>query len=192
MIPILLKLIEQLNSSVFILMLILITTMYTIYLIGKWVEKFKHHDEKITKIESLADKVLVMGTKVDLIYDNTLGSKRTVATTSPLNLTDIGEEIRKKIKADDILKKHFPTLKKEIEQKKAGNAYDIQMLTMKIAKEKILTLLTEEELLLIKKEAYKRGILVEDIMSVFGVLLRNRVLTEKKIPISDVDKHSNT
>jgi len=184
------KLIEQLNSSVFVLLGILACIFWAIYKIGRWTETFKHHGEKITKIEGLADKVLVMGTKVDLIYENTLGPKRTVAATSPISLTKVGKEIEEKIKANVILEKHFSKLLKEIEQGKTENAYDIQMSAMKTAKEKLLTFLNEEELLAVKQEAYNRGLLVEDIMSVFGVLLRDRVLALKGCPISDVDKHA--
>jgi len=43
---------------------------------------------------------------------------------------------------------------------------------------------------MIKQEAYSKGILVSDILSVFGVLLRNYILDSKKISISEVDKHS--
>ncbi|MFA4975836.1 MAG: hypothetical protein WC853_13910 [Thermodesulfovibrionales bacterium] len=184
------QLIDQLNSSVFVLLAILWATGWTIYKIGLWTAIFKHHDEKIAKIEGLADKVLVMRTKVDLIYENTLGSKRTVAALSPITLTEVGKEIKEKIKADAILEKHFLKLTKEIEQEKTENAYDIQMASMKIAKEKMLTLLNEEELLAVKQEAYNRGLIVEDIMSVLGVLLRDRILKLKGYPISDVDKHA--
>ena len=62
------RLIDQLNSSVFVLLGILACTGWMLYKIGKWTAIFKHHDEKIVKIEGLAEKVVVMGTKVDLIY----------------------------------------------------------------------------------------------------------------------------
>ena len=61
---------------------------------------------------------------------------------------------------------------------------------MNVAKEKLLPLLNESELNAIKDEAFARGLLVEDVMSIFGVLLRNSVLHQKNIPIADVDKHA--
>ena len=60
---------------------------------------------------------------------------------------------------------------------------------MKLAKGEMVKLLNDEELSLVKQEAYDRGLIVEDIMSVLGVLLRDHVLSKKGYPISDVDKH---
>lgn len=183
------KLIDQLNSSVFVLLGILACTGWALYKIGKWTAIFKHHDEKILKIEGLAEKVVVMGTKVDLIYQ-IVNPNRPVAAMSPISLTDKGKQIAENIKANTVLQKYVAKLSPEIDAENPKNAYDIQIAAMKIAKEKMLTLLNEEELTMIKQEAYNRGLLVEDVMSVFGVLLRNHVLNQKGMPISDVDKHS--
>ncbi len=190
MTEIFLKLIGQLNSSVFILLSLLMCAVVGIYKMGKWSEIFKHHDNKITKVEGLADKILIMGTKVDLIYEHTLGAKRLVAAQSPLNLTEFGKEIAEKIKANTILERCLPRVVKEVEAENPNNAYDIQLTAMKVAKGKMITCLNEGELAAVKEEAYNRGLLVEDIMSVFGVLLRNHVLSQKGLPISDVDKHA--
>lgn len=186
---ILAKLIDQLNSSVFILFAILCCAFWAIYKIGKFAEKFKHHGDKLVKIESLSEKVIELKTKVDLIYENT-NPRRTVAAMSPISLTDIGKEIVAKIGANKILEKYISKLTKEVESENPKNAYDIQMASMKVAKEKMITFLNEEELNIIKQEAYSRGIIVQDVMSVFGVLLRNYILNQKGMPISDVDVHS--
>lgn len=190
MIEVFLQLIEQLNSSVFILIALLLLAVVGIYKMGRWSEIFINHDKKISKVENLADKVLVMGAKVDLIYEHTLGGKRVVAAMSPINLTEVGKEIVEKIKANSILERCLHQVEKEVEVEKQNNAYDIQMASMKVAKEKMLSCLNEEELAAVKNEAYNRGLLVEDIMSVFGVLLRNHILSQKGLPISDVDKHA--
>lgn len=187
---IVLKIIDQLNSAVIVLLMILAAVAIGIYKAGQWSKVFKFHEEKITKIEGLADKVLLMGQKVDLIYDNTLGAKRPLAAMSPINLTPVGNEIVEKINANTILARCLSQLEKEVEKEKPNNAYDIQMVAMKIAKEKMVTCLNETELAVVKQEAYNRGLLVEDIMSVFGVLLRNHILNQKGISISDVDKHA--
>lgn len=183
-------LIKQLNSSIFILLAILVITCWVLYKIGAWTTTFKHHDEKITKIEGLADKVLVMQTKVDLIYQNTLGSRQTVAAFSPIILTERGKEIAERIKAGNILDKYLSKLSKDPEIDECKNAYDIQVVAMRLAKNKLLNLLNDDELGLIKNEAYADGLLVEDIMAIFGVLLRNHVLSEKGFPVSDIDKHA--
>ena len=183
------RLIDQLNSSVFVLLGILSCTGWMLCKIGKWTAIFKHHDEKIVKIEGLAEKVVVMGTKADLIYQ-LVNPNRAIAAMSPLSLTDVGKQIVENIKAHTILEKCFPILTKEVQTENPGNAYDIQLAALKIAREKMLACLNEEELISVKHEAYNRGLLIEDIMSVFGVLLRDRILSEKRIPISEVDRHA--
>lgn len=189
MTQIFLELIHQLNSSVFVLLTILVCIGWALYKIGGWTAIFKHQDDKINKLETLSEKIIELKTKVELIYDNT-NPRKTVAAFSPISLTEIGKGIADKIKANTILEKHISKLASEVEAEKPKNAYDIQMASMKVAKEKMITLLNEDELSAVKQEAYNRGIIVEDIMSVFGVLLRNHVLNQKGLPISDVDKHT--
>ena len=53
---------------------------------------------------------------------------------------------------------------------------------------KSIKYLNEEELLKIKNQAYNYGILDEDVMSIFGILLRNYILKKKNMSIYDVDK----
>ncbi|MDD5476736.1 MAG: hypothetical protein PHG87_00780 [Candidatus Omnitrophica bacterium] len=186
---VLLQLMKQLNSSVFVLLAMLGCLFWVVYKVGKWSEKFKHHADKILRIENLAEKFIELKTKVDLIYDNT-NPRKTVAAMSPISLTETGKDIVSKISANKILEKYLPQLVKEVELENPKNAYDIQMSSMKLAKEKMIAFLNEEELNTIKQEAYSRGIIVQDVMSVFGVLLRNHILNLKSIPISDVDVHS--
>lgn len=169
------KLIEQLNSSVFVLMVVLAACFYSIYKIGKWTQKFAHQDEKINEVKGLSEKVIELRTKVDLIYQNTLKNPL-VASHSPISLTPAGTEISNKIGANQILEKYISRLVAEVESTNPKNAYDIQMVSLIVAKEKILAMLNEVELNAIKDEAFARGILIEDVMSVFGVLLRNQIL----------------
>jgi hypothetical protein len=190
MTDIILKIIEQLNSAVVVLLMILGAVSWGIFKAGQWSKVFKFHEDKLTKIEGLADKVLLMGQKIDLIYDNTLGSKRPLASMSPINLTAVGNEIVEKIQANAILARCLSWLEKEVEKEAPNSAYDIQMVAMKIAKEKMVTCLNEIELATVKQEAYERGLLIEDIMSVFGILLRNHILNQKGISISEVDKQT--
>jgi len=103
-----LEMIKQLNSSVFVLIAILICAFILTYKVAdklaRWTEKFQHHDEKITKIENLTEKFIELKTKVELIYDNT-NPRKTVAVTSPISLTPLGNEIADKIKANTILER---------------------------------------------------------------------------------------
>jgi hypothetical protein len=183
------KLIEQLNSSVFVLLGILAVSFWVIFKIGKWTEKFQTHEDKISNVQNLGNQVIEIRTKVDLIY-NLVNPNRLVAAHSPISLTPTGIEISNKIGANMILQAHIDPLTSAVESENPKNAYDIQLASMKVAKEKMLSLLSESELVTIKDEAYTRGMLVEDILSIFGVLLRNHVLNKRGVPIADVDKHA--
>jgi len=183
------KLIEQLNSCVFVLLAILILAFYIIYKIGSWKQTFSFHGKRIDKMENAFDKIISLETKVDLIYQYS-NPNATVRASSPANLTKVGLEIAEKIKADDIFKKYATKLVNLVENKKPKNAYDIQQVAFDVCKKEFLNFLNENELKIIKDEAFSKGLLMEDITLVFGILLRNKILEDKNIPIAEVDKHA--
>lgn len=186
------SLITQLNSSIFILLALLVLFVVGVWIVasklGGWAEKFKHQDERMGAVENIKETVVELRTKVDLIYQM-VNPNSTVRSRSPLSLTPIGEEIAEKINAGKIFERIVTKLCNAVEEGNSKNAYDIQELAMSIAKNKIIALLNEDELKVIKQEAYDRGAILEDILAIFGILLRNHILQEKGLPISDVDKH---
>lgn len=184
----LLQLAQSLNSSVFVLLGILFVVFYGIYRLGSWSQKFKHHDDKMKSLEDMRDTVIRLDTKVELIYKNTIPMKL-VQSQSPISLTDLGKTISEKIQVEKILGRNLSQLSSAVDAKGPKNAYDIQMASMQVAKEKMLSLLNESELALIKQEAFQRGIVVEDMADIFGVLLRNHILQQKGLPIAEVDQH---
>ncbi|MFI5391517.1 MAG: hypothetical protein ACHQYQ_09155 [Bacteriovoracales bacterium] len=185
---IILKLVEQLNSSVFVLISILFFAGYLAYKMGAWKQIFFHHTDRLEKIESMKDSVIEIKTKVDLIYQYS-NPNSPVRSQSPVSLTDIGKEIQKKINALEIFQNYAVKLIGMVEGKNPQTAYDIQQTSFEVAKRELIKLLNEDELKMVKNEAFNRGILVEDIMGIFGVLLRNKILEDKKLSIADVDKN---
>ena len=181
------KLIDQLNSSVFVLLGILAAAFWAVYRIAKLIEQFTHHKVKIDKVDSLSDRLIELKVKVDLIYQNT-NPNRTVAAASPISLTASGHEIATKIKADEILVKYLNQLLALVELAHPQTAYDIQVASMATAKEKMLALLNADEINAVKSMAYSKGLLAEDVLSIFGVLLRDEILKKKGVPVSEVDK----
>jgi len=183
------QLITQLNSSVFILLGILLAAFVSLYKIGKWAERFYRQDKRIDELGDMSGRIIKLETKIDLIYQNT-APQPVVTRASPLSLTELGQEIVENIGAQEILKKYIKKLMEEIEDSSAKNAYDIQIESMRIAKDKMIRFLNEEELNTIKQEAFSHGFITEDVLVVFGILLRNHVLKEKGLPISDVNEHA--
>ena len=59
-----------------------------------------------------------------------------------------------------------------------------------LLKIEMIKLLSEGELIKLKEAAFNHGILLEDLMSVFRVYLRNKILADKGIHISEVDENT--
>ncbi|EKV57275.1 hypothetical protein A966_05338 [Brachyspira hampsonii 30446] len=179
--------IQQLNSSVIILVIILIFIIFLTYKLGKWSEKFSNQDNKLSKIDDISDRLIKVETKIDLIYQHT-NKNSPIMSNSPISLTDVGQKISKDMNANEILKKYLDKLENDTSLKDCNSAYDIQKNSMDLAKNKLIEYLNEEELLKVKNQAYNYGILVEDIMSIFGILLRNYILDKRGMSIHDIDK----
>jgi hypothetical protein len=77
-----------------------------------------------------------------------------------------------------------------VEEKSPKNAYDIQVASIRVASEQFPGVLNDIELLNAKEYAYSKGLRLEDLSSVLGVLLRNAILKSKGISVSEVDEHS--
>lgn len=183
-----LKLIEQLNSSVFILLLMLVAAGYVMHRLGRWQEKFCSHDSKMKGLDKLNNDFIELKTKVDLIYYNT-NPNAMVRARSPLSFTPIGQQVVDKIDAKSIFEKYKDRLISAVEQTSPKNAYDIQQASLDISIKYLITLLDSSEVNTIKNEAYARGVLEQDILSLFGILLRDAILQQKGIPVNEVDIH---
>ncbi len=188
------KLIDQLNSSVFVLLGILFAVVFGVYYLGyylgKWKERFFTHDQRLDKMEAIHETVIKLDTKVQLIYDNT-NPRATFRTSSPIALTDLGKEIASSINAEAIFKRFLAALAAKVDAKcpLMSNAYDIQAASMSIAKTDLPGMASAEEINLVKTEAFNRGIFVEDIWAIFGIYLRDHILEERSIAVAEVDKH---
>lgn len=184
-----LALIQQLNSSVFILLGLVALAAMLLHKTGRWIERFSSQDDRIKKVECLRDDMIEIRTKVNLIYQNT-NRQPSLQSNSPLSLSKYGQEISENIKAPEIFKKYSAALTAELEKKNPQNAYDIQQESLNVVKEKMPQLIDASELNTMKNEAFQRGTILEDIIIVFAIYLRDHILDAKGLPISDVDKHA--
>ena len=189
MTEIFLKLSDQLNSSVFVLMALLVATGYALLKIGGWTERFSHLNQKIDGALSLEKTVIRLEQLTELIYNNTLKTPF-IKSFSPIVLTHTALEASASIGFDLLLKREFSKLSGLVEEKSPKNAYDIQVESMRVASEQFPGVLNDIELLNAKEYAYSKGLRLEDLYSVLGVLLRNEILKSKGISFSEVDEHS--
>jgi len=176
------KLIDELNSSVFVLLAMLTASFMMVFRIGKWAQQFSHQDQKINSLQGLSEKIIVLQKKVDLIYQNTHPNK-VVGSFSPTSLTETGLSIARRVEASKILDLYFESLDSFVQAQQPKTAYDIQVAAFRVAKERLLPLLDATTFTALKNEAYSNGILLEDILMIFGVLLRNKILMRKGISI---------
>ena len=189
MTEIFLKLSDQLNSSVFVLMALLVATGYALLKIGGWTERFSHLNQKIDGALSLEKTVIRLEQLTELIYNNTLKTPF-IKSFSPIVLTHTALEASASMGFDLLLKREFSKLSGLVEEKSPKNAYDIQVESMRVASEQFPGVLNDIELLNAKEYVYSKGLRLEDLSSVLGVLLRNEILKSKGISVSEVDDHS--
>lgn len=52
-------------------------------------------------------------------------------------------------------------------------------------------LLTDEEMEMIKDEAFKQGVSLDDILFIFGIILRDQILEKRSLSIEDIDKKND-
>ena len=183
------KLIDELNSSVFVLLAMLAASFLITFRIGKWTQQFFHQDQKINSLQGLSEKIIVLQTKIDLIYQNTHPNK-VVGSFSPISLTETGMNIARRIDASKILDLYFEDLDSLVQAQQPKTAYDIQVATFRIVKERLLPLVDTTTFTALKNEAYSNGILLEDILMIFGVLLRNKILLRSGISIHTLSNSS--
>ena len=116
MTEIFLKLSDQLNSSVFVLMALLVATGYALLKIGGWTERFSHLNQKIDGALSLEKTVIRLEQLTELIYNNTLKTPL-IKSFSPIVLTHTALEASASIGFDLLLKREFSKLSGLVEEK---------------------------------------------------------------------------
>lgn len=181
---------EHLNSSVFVLLLLLVAIGWGLFKGGKLVQLFTHHDKRLDKVDDIHNTVIELKTKVDLIYNNT-NPRALVASHSPLDITDLGKELAGLISAEKIFSEHEAALLRALNSlcPSDANAYDIQVSALDIARTQLPVLLKAEEINRLKQVAFEKGVLLDDIWPIFGIYLRNKALAKRNIPVFDVDRY---
>ncbi|MFW9882589.1 MAG: hypothetical protein ACFFG0_56730 [Candidatus Thorarchaeota archaeon] len=176
---IILILIEQLNSSVIILLIILITIGWLLYKGGSLVTKFGVFDNEIKDIKKdvrdIKDNVSGIDATVKLLYQAYLG---TVKTKSPLHISPKGDKIVKDLSLSNKVDKYWDQIYKLLSVNSLNNPYDVQIASLEISQNKIKDILTENEINEIKIYAFNNGLNLLEIYPVIGVLIRDKALKE--------------
>lgn len=107
---------------------------------------------------------------------NNLDSKPAIKSTSPLSLTEYGEELSKGIDADSLASLYVDKLEPKVTGK---NAYEIQQYCFKYAETLLLEdlqKLNKEKYDAITNFAFDAGISTDKLMRVVGIMLRDKLL----------------
>ena len=187
-----LLLIEQLNSSVLTLIVILISLFVLLWrggrFYGEWKERQNSHTSSIYKLQEKWDRdIPFIKERVNLLY-TTIFSDTAYKNESPAKLTDIGNEISVHLKAGKILENNLDRLKGLVEESKPITPYDLQQVCFSVVEDNMTQLLSNDELNIAKDESVKRGMPLDHTLSIFAILLRDKLLEEKGWNISNVDK----
>ena len=212
-------LIEKLNSSVFVLLVLLLLAFYACYkitsIVTNWNVKREYSDKRLEKMEDIHDLVtkddiklenidkrlekieniyeIVISTRerIQMLYEKFISgtvSNPLIASRSPIKLTDEGEEVAKEIDAQSIFNRHIKSLINRIDEENPQTAYDIQTVSFRLTSEELPKMLSKEEMAIIKNSAFNRGIQILNIWVIFGIYLRDKILNDRGVIPSDLDK----
>lgn len=104
---------------------------------------------------------------------------------SPVILTDRGNKILIDSKGKDFVDKNYAELKKKVEEKGTQTSYDIQESSRTV----INDLQNDARMNEIKDYLFKEGMEIDNIVEVLGIYLRDLILKERGIDVSDIDKY---
>lgn len=184
MVEILLKLVEQLNSSVFVLLGLLFLAFLAVYKIACMITKFttfENNNEKTSNtLDSIKDNVAKTNATVDLLYQAHLA---TLQTKSPVNLSELGKEISNDLLLEEKVNSHWEQIKSKIMQNTSNNPYDIQTSALKVAQDCYDQFFTFEEKEEVKLYAFNKGTDLMQIYPIIGVIARDRILKEMNIEL---------
>lgn len=204
------KIIEQLNSSVFVLLVVLVAIGVLLWKVSGFMATWKYkqadHEERLRQTDSVKEKVAAleantgkavdfgerivrMETKLDLIFQK-LSPNPFAKSQSPIALTDEGRQTADKVNVIGTVNRLYPNLRELVGNKSPKTAYDIQECAFAVAREKLFGMLSESELIDLKNEAFNRGMPMDSFTIIYGIVLRDKILNEQGMVAEDVDKHA--
>lgn len=160
------------------------------YLFHKFRIHFKEVDSLKQGLAKFGEKLAEIEKNIASILAIISGPRSDLATNqSPLSLTKRGKEIGGSIDAKNIADKHIEKYKEAYTDWEDMNAYHIQQTCVDFAMNELADLLTDQEKKPLEDAAYQHGIDLLSIFWVIGIVMRDKVLKERRIDLGEVDKH---
>ncbi len=189
MIELLIKLVEQLNGAVFVLVVILIVAFWATYKLSGIISLFGGFKEERTDlkldIKTIKNDLSNVSATVKLLYDI-----RTIQTNSPISLSELGQTISSDLFLSTKVDNYWDQIKPIIASKNPSNPYDVQTIALDNAKLFFDKFFDANEKDVLKTYAYQKGLNVLQIYPIIGVHTRDRYLREEGMKVDDIDTYA--
>mgnify|MGYP001603805387 CR=1 FL=1 len=145
------------------------------------------------KIETLSDDVCDLKKEIKEIRDMAIACRTNLdlrgpllKRRSPLSLTERGLIFLESSGGQKFIDDHAPELINKVREKNPKTAYDVQELSNEI----VANLKDDEKMNPLKEFLFKDGSSLDDLVTVMGDYLRDKILRELNWNVEDIDKHS--
>lgn len=163
-----------------------INVLLTLIIASNRIGEYKNKvDTACTDITDLKKEKIEIRDKV-IACETALFKKVLTRRTSPVNLTEAGDKVLIDSKGKDFVDNNYQDLKQRVDGKKPQTSFDIQ----EASREVIEGLKKDFRMNEIKDYLFREGMELNDMVEVLGIYLRNKILEEKGVNISDIDNHS--
>ena len=110
---------------------------------------------------------------------------------SPLSLNSNGEKLAKELDAEKIIDRNFQELRRSVDAEELNNAFDVQQVAMSVARNFFASQKDDDLIIKAKDIAYNKGLPSLDLYTIFGILLRDKILEERGLVPNDIDKNTS-
>ena len=157
----------------------------------------KHHakmDEHDNAVSSLSTSITFLTKEIDtamrMFQQQNIKTDSFTQTKSPLTITDKGWEMVRRLSVDKMFDANWTRIKTLIDEEvKDKNAYDIDSFCVVNAVVYPSKFLSDEEISVLKDDAFKNGLTLTSYMKVIAVMARDRYFKENGIDVADIDKN---
>jgi hypothetical protein len=116
-----------------------------------------------------------------------------VQSHSPISLNQLGASIAEELQVEKVIDRNWNIIFKVLESGVCDkNAYDIQQFILDQIATDPEKFIDKDGLVELKKYAFNKGLPLQYYTPVYGVIIRDKYLKQKGIPIDEIDKHDPT
>lgn len=189
--------IEHLGLSVFIFLVVIVGIVslsiwcHNIWLKVKKIDtlpcdrhsdKMTGHDNAVTRIETAIEYMAKQIDSTMSMFQQNIKPDSFTQAHSPLSITPKGWEMVKRLGLDKMFDDNWPRIKELIDNGvQDKNAYDIDDFCKKTAIVFPEKFLTDENIAVLKDDAFKNGYTLTSYMNVVAVMARDRYFKEKEM-----------